>query len=104
MSSDFPTPACLKAVQLIGRIVTDGHMVGRARIVDGPDWIVIPQENDPYLPGQTGARILHVGLMTMPRGPQVEIHSADGHVWTTDLDLVRRGVTLTKAYGIPRYL
>lgn len=95
MSSDFPTPACLHAVGLIGAVVTDGHHVGRVVQIDGPDWQVTPDPSDTRLPNQRAAKITRFPWITFPYGPVADVQTCCG-LRAMDVSKITRGVTLAK--------
>lgn len=96
------TPDSLRALALVGRVVTDGTRVGVARHADGPNWLVV---------GEPTGRPAH--LVTDPERARLVVleefwsaHSEaeisvrwHGQNWLTTVPLskIRRGVTLTKS-------
>lgn len=96
--STFPSPAQVAALSMVGRIVTDGLRVGVMRSANGPDWFVVQ--------GADGAVQLHTDPQVWAPSPtpQCEVKWS-GATWNSVLPLgdVRKGVTLFKAYGLPRF-
>lgn len=96
------TPDSLRALSLVGRVVTDGVRVGVARHADGPNWMVV---------GEITERPAH--LVTDPERVRLIVlddhwsaHSEPeilvrwhGQPWLTvcPLNKIRKGVTLRKS-------
>lgn len=90
------TAPSLRALALVGRTVTDGVHVGVCRSANGPDWFVAQDS--------TGARLV---CMDSPWASTAEVEAEvvwHGTTWTSVVPLasIRKGVTLTKSYGLPR--
>ena len=91
------TPS-MRALALVGRVVTDGVRVGVMRTANGPDWFVVADES--------GTVQLHTTDLPWASSPEPECEVRwDGAAWTSVVPLadVRKGVTLFKAYGLPRF-
>lgn len=84
------TPS-MRALALVGRVVTDGVRVGVARHADGPDWFVALNDR--------GEAVLSVLPDTWAAHSEPEIAVRwHGQNWLTMVPLskIRKGVTLTK--------
>lgn len=91
------TPS-MRALALVGRVVTDGMRVGVMRSANGPDWFVVQ--------GEDGIAQLHTTPQVWASSPTPECEVRwSGSAWTSVLPLsdVRKGVTLFKAYGLPQF-
>lgn len=91
------TPS-MRALALVGRVVTDGTRVGVLRTANGPDWFVVAD--------QDGVAQLHTTDLPWASSPEAEAEVVwHGASWASVVPLadVRRGVTLFKAYGLPRF-
>lgn len=91
------TPS-MRALALVGRTVTDGVRVGVMRSANGPDWFVVADE--------TGTVQLHTVDQPWASSPEAEAEVRwHGTSWTSVVPLasVRKGVTLVKPYGLPRF-
>lgn len=89
-STPTTTPS-LRALALVGRVVTDGVRVGVMRTASGPDWFVVQDE--------TGVPQLHVLESPWASSPDAEAEVRwHGTPWTSVVPLagVRKGVTLAK--------
>lgn len=84
------TPS-MRALALVGRVVTDGVRVGVARHADGPDWFVALNDR--------GEAVLSVLPDTWAAHSEPEVAVRwHGSSWLTTVPLskIRKGVTLTK--------
>ena len=91
------TPS-MRALALVGRVVTDGVRVGVCRTVNGPDWFVAADE--------TGTVQLHTTDLPWASSPEPQAEVRwHGARWTSVCPLgdLRKGVTLFKGYGLPRF-
>ena len=91
------TPS-MRALALVGRVVTEGTQVGVMRSASGPDWFVVADE--------TGTVQLHTTDQPWASSPEPECEVRwHGTSWTSVVPLasVRKGVTLVKPYGLPRF-
>lgn len=92
------TTPSLRALALVGRVVTDGVQVGVMRSANGPDWFVVADE--------TGTVQLHTIAEPWASSPEAECEVRwHGTSWNSVAPLasIRKGVTLTKPYGLPRF-
>lgn len=88
------TTPSLRALALVGRVVTDGTHVGVCRSANGPDWFVVADGDS--------ARLV---CMDTPWASTTEVEAEvrwHGTSWTSVVPLasIRKGVTLTKPYGL----
>ena len=92
------TTPSLRALALVGRVVTDGVQVGVMRSANGPDWFVVADGD--------GTAQLHTIDQPWASSPEAEAEVRwHGTAWVSVVPLasIRKGVTLTKPYGLPRH-
>lgn len=85
------TTPSMRALALVGRVVTDGVRVGVMRTANGPDWFVVADG--------AGVAQLHVMESPWASSPEAEAEVVwHGHTWTSVVPLasIRKGVTLAK--------
>ena len=95
------TPDSLRALSLVGRVVTDGVRVGVARHADGPNWMVVAEITE--RPAHTVADPERVRLIVLDdvwsahSEPEIAVRW-HGQDWLTVVPLskIRKGVTLNK--------
>jgi len=88
------TTPSMRALALVGRVVTDGVHVGVCRSANGPDWFVA-QDAD----GAARLVILD-SVWASPRGEAEVVWHGTRWATVVPLDSIRKGVTLFKAYGL----
>lgn len=89
------TTPSLRALALVGRVVTDGHRTGVCRTANGPDWFVVQDA--------TGTAQLHTTDLPWASSPEAEAEVVwHGTRWTSVVPLasIRKGVSMTKGYGL----
>jgi hypothetical protein len=83
------TTPSMRALALVGRVVTDGVRVGVMRSANGPDWFVVAEDG--------AARLVVLdSVWASPRGEAEVIWHGSRWAQVVPLDSIRKGVTLTK--------
>lgn len=105
----YPTTEQATALALVGRVVTDGTQVGILRMVDARDWVVVCDTTAPRHEWDLSvppATLLHTAPLPLsfPESAYANVRwNGTDCLTVVPLRSIRRGVTLSKAYGLPRF-